>query len=360
MKIAGGFLVGGMIMVAVTAVLFVVSDVNGIGANLFGRWISGSIADVIAALTEAEPVVALFAFASAIAVILSAAVTIIPLVGPGLIAFSWQSLMSLLGILPRRKKVWGTVYDANTKRPIPYAKVQLLDRNRRVLETRVADASGRYGFLTTPESLQAEHVEIVILPSVAGYTFPSQARPTIDTFVYDNLYYGDLIVVNEKTLINFDVPMDPTHPSSASLFVQSPSIALGVSVALLADAGFWLGLIMVPLSFILHPNPFTFGTLCVFLGTASLRLFGISEHPFGTVIDASTGRAMPFALITLNDMHGKRVAFAVSDEYGRYFLVVPGGTYELVVYTSALIQPPRHHRQIVTAKKGWITREITM
>jgi hypothetical protein len=318
------------------------------------------IRDLIAALAQAEPVVGSIAFASAVAVIVSAIATIVPLIGPGLAAFTWQSFMGAMGILPRRKKVWGTVYDANTKRPIPYAKVQLLDRNRRVLETRIADKDGRYGFLTTPESLQAQNVQIAIAPNASGYTFPSRVPPSIDTFVYNNLYYGDVITVNEKTLINFDVPMDPIRPSHAPLLMKSPSIALGASVALFADAGFWLGLIMVPLSFILNPNPFTFGTLCLFLGTASLRLFGISEHPFGTVIDGATGRPMPFALITLNDRSGKRAAFAVSDEQGRYFLVVERGTYEMVVYTPASVQPPRQSKQAVEAHKGWVTREIKL
>jgi hypothetical protein len=128
----------------------------------------------------------------------------------------------------------------------------------------------------------------------------------------------------------------------------------------MADAGFWLGMIMVPLSFLVNPNPFTFGTLCVFLGTASLRLFGITEHPFGTVKDAKTGAAMPFALMTLNDTAGKRIAFAVSDERGRYFMVVEKGEYTLTVFTPAAIQPPRKAMQTVRAKKGWITREIVV
>ncbi|MCC6405337.1 MAG: carboxypeptidase regulatory-like domain-containing protein, partial [Candidatus Yanofskybacteria bacterium] len=255
---------------------------------------------------------------------------------------------------------WGTVYDANTKRPIPFARVQLLDRNKRVLETRIADREGRYGFLTTPESLMAQNVQVAIVASASDYRFPSRAPVTIDTFIYNNLYYGDLITVDDRTLVNFDIPMDPERPSTAPLMVKSPSVALGASVAALADAGFWVGLVMVPLNFVLMPNPFTLGTLFLFLGTASLRLWGIQEHPFGVVLDAATGRAMPFALITLDDMTGKRVAFAVSDERGRYFLVVPRGTYRMTTQSSASVVPPRRTTNIIEVGKGWITRSLTI
>lgn len=316
--------------------------------------------DFFQSLAQAEPVIGPLAFASAVAVAISAIATIVPLVGPGLISFIWQSFRTVAGLLPQRKSTWGTAYDANTKRPIAYAKIQLIDRNRRVLETRISDKDGRYGFLTTPESLQARNITVSIIASRAGYVFPSQTTPGIDTFVYNNLYYGDPIAVNEKTLVNFDIPMDPLKPSPSPLLAKSPSIALGASVAAIADAGFWLGIIIVPLGFIINPNPFTFGTLCLFLGTASLRLFGIAEHPFGTVVDARTGRPMPFALMTLNDLTGKRVAFAVSDEQGRYFLVAEKGKYELVVYASASVQPPRQTKHVIEATRGWITREIKL
>jgi hypothetical protein len=313
---------------------------------------------LVRTVSDAQGVVVPVAVAAAAVAVASAVAALAPLAGPGLVAFTGQWFMGAFGLLPKRKKVWGTMYDANTKRPIPFAKVQLLDRNRRVLETRIADKDGRYGFLTTPESLMVRHVQISILPSRTGYLFPSRTPASIDTFIYNNLYYGDLVEVNDKALINFDIPMDPIVPSRVPLMLKSPSIALGASAAAIADAGFWVGLVMVPLNFILVPNPFTFGVLCLFLGTASLRLFGIAEHAFGTVTDAQTGRPMPFALITLNDTSGRRVGFTVSDEQGRYFLVAEKGTYEIAIFTPASVVPSRQARTTTQARKGWITRAL--
>jgi hypothetical protein len=253
---------------------------------------------------------------------------------------------------------WGTVYDAATKRPIPYAKVRLLGENRRVLETRVADSVGRYGFLTAPLSMRLQRVVVSILASAAGYTFPSRTPITVDTFVYGNIYHGEEVAVRDDTSVNFDIPMDPLHPHAAPVAVTSPSITFGASTAALADIGFWLGIVMVPLSFAMNQNPFTFGILCLFLGTASLRVFGIRDHPFGTVTDAKTGRAMPFALITLDDTTGRRVAYAVADERGRYFMIAPRGSYRLTAYTPGALQPARRDVRTVHVGKGWITQAL--
>jgi hypothetical protein len=307
-------------------------------------------------MNDALTIIGPLSLASAVVVAASAIVALVPLMHhKGAFSFAWQRLM---GVLPARKRTWGTVYDANTKQPVPFAKVQLVNEQKRVLETRIADRQGRYGFLTTPDSLLANKVTIAIMVSARGYAFPSRAPVTVDTFIYNNLYYGAPVTVQDKTLVNFDIPMDPLRPSHAPLVVKSPSVALGVTVAMLADAGFWLGAFVVPLNLILMPNPFTLGVLFLFLGTASLRIWGITEHPFGTIKDLTTGTAMPFALVTLNDVSGKRVAFAVSDELGRYFMAVPRGAYELTVVTSASVTPPRQVKEHITAHKGWLTASI--
>jgi hypothetical protein len=342
-----------------------ISPPAGSGAGGSGGGVGGMLEIIATTLGGAENVIVPISLASSAVVTASAVMAIIPLftgsVGVAAMgAALWDWLMSLFGLLPRRKKVWGTVYDSSTKRPIPFVKVQLLGRNKRVLETRTADKDGRYGFLTTPMSMLIEEVEISIVPIMKDYSFPSRVTPTVETFVYSNIYRGEPIKVSNEMLINFDVPMDPLHPSRKPLVLTSPSIALGASVAAVSDAGFWLGLVMVPLNFLLAPNPFTLGVLCLFLGAASLRIWGIGEHPFGTVIDSATGRPMPFALITLNDLTGKRVAFAVTDELGRYFLVAPRGIHELVVHAPGATQPPRQSKQVLDVRRGWITKRVVV
>ncbi len=256
---------------------------------------------------------------------------------------------------------WGTVYDSITKRPIPFVKLQLLDTQKRVLETRISDRDGRYGFLTTPASLLEQTAHVSIAPTARGYTFPSQAVASVDAFIYDHLYHGEpLEIGGDRTIVNADIPMDPDHPVRAPLLTKSPSVALGITVAAMADIGFWLGLILVPLNVALFPNPFTLGVLFLFLGTASLRVWGITERPFGMVLDRTTRRPMPFALLTLTDRSGARRAFTVSDERGRYVLVVPKGEYDVTVVTSAMVAPARQTTEHIATRRGWLTHTILL
>lgn len=304
------------------------------------------------------------AIASVVIVVTSAIWALAPLVGAighGSLRYALQRIRMSMLRLPERKSVWGIVYDSDTKRPIPFAKIQLIDEHNRVLETRVADGEGKYGFLTRPESIIVERDRTIRLsPSASGYEFPSHAVPTVDHHIYGDRYTGQRIDVRQDMLVNFDIPMDPLRRSSRPLIVKSPSVALGAYTAAVADAGFWLGLVLVPLNAILSPNPFSFGVLFLYLGTASLRIWGITERPYGVVTDAQTGRAMPFALITLDDDGGRRVAHTVSDEHGRYFLATGRGTYTMTVHTPAPVLPPRQFREVIEARKGWITRAVKL
>jgi hypothetical protein len=207
-----------------------------------------------------------------------------------------------------------------------------------------------------------QSIQIQLQVEHPGYSFPSHTKAAVDSFLYDNLYHGQLITVDEKTLINFDIPMDSAKPSKTPLLVKSPSIAVGEATAAMADTAFWIGLVAVPLAFILNTNPFTFGILCLYLGVGSLRLFGIGKHPYGTVSDVETGRAMPFALVTLNATDGQRKAFTVSDEKGRYVLAAGTGKeeYKIAVHTPANIQPPRTTEKTIKPRRGWVTSQVIL
>jgi hypothetical protein len=302
-------------------------------------------------LTKLGGVSGVLALASSILILISSLLAIRPL----LRKFRFD-VRTFIGFLPQRKHVWGTVYDSHTKRPIPFAKVQLLDRQKRLLETRIADSEGRYGFLTTLETSSSEKLEFFIVASADSYQFPSRREPTTDAFLYSNLYFGAPIVRGDLALVNFDIPLDPQQPASVGR--RGSSVSLGLSIAALADIGFWVGLVVVPLNYFIAPNPFTMGILFMFFGTVSLRVWSVREHPFGMVIDSSTGAAMPFALIALNDTEGRRIGFTVSDEQGRYFLVAKQGQYQLNVSTSAMVQPPRQSSVRISVKNGWITQEL--
>lgn len=274
------------------------------------------------------------------------------------------SLLQIVG-LKKRSRVWGTVYDARTKRPVPFVKMELLDAHGRVLETRYADRDGRYGFLLSPSMLHGgEQVQISIHATKSGYRFPSGISVSgVDYFVYDHLYQGGPITVRSDSVLIFNIPIDPVLEKRTQFGGLGRSLT-GPLIERVLNLGFYAGLILVPLNLYLMPNAKNWIILGVFLAANLFRRLAM-YRPYGITVDATTGKRLPFALITLNEITatpgvlGRRVAFAVSDEFGRYVLSAPRDhDYELVAHTPANLPPPRETHQRITLSSGWMTETV--
>jgi hypothetical protein len=93
-------------------------------------------------------------------------------------------------------KSWGHVYDQDSGLPVKGAIIRIYDqRFGRLLDMRVANRKGEYGFLVGPS---AYHLTV----EAAGYTFPgNKAKDNKD-------YLGGAILVNtEQPQIVFNIPM---------------------------------------------------------------------------------------------------------------------------------------------------------
>src|SRR3990167_5551881 len=270
-----------------------------------------------------------------------------------ILEFLRQNLWVAVG-LKRRRKPWGTVYNGKTKQPIPFAKVELLNPSSRLLESKVTDMNGRYGFLVTPESTEQKVVEIQIQARKEEYVFPAQGIiPPNDTMLYGNVYVGGIAKVDVEALAGFDIPMSKLTPDKLlDTAVKKPLAKLNNSITILLNFGFYLGLVMAPLSYILTPSNFNLAILAGFFVVNIPRFAGLTQRQFGMVVDSSTSVPIPFALITLNDREGKRVGFTVSDERGRYFLLVPKGHYSILAYTPPTIIPTRTFSREFKTRKG--------
>jgi hypothetical protein len=67
---------------------------------------------------------------------------------------------------------------------------------------------------------------------------------------------------------------------------------------------------------------------------------------------------MPFASVVLFDQIGKKAGFAVTDMRGRYFLLIPKGSYQLVATTSSAVPTPRQFTLNVATDDGWISSDL--
>ncbi|HTP56942.1 MAG TPA: hypothetical protein VMJ72_01545 [Candidatus Paceibacterota bacterium] len=267
--------------------------------------------------------------------------------------------------LKKRARVWGTVYDSKNKRPVPFARIELLDPSLRVLETRFSDRDGRYGFVTSAQSLQQTTVKVSIRVTKPGYRFPSSSSQAVtDYVVYDNLYRGGEVTLQGETPVHFNIPIDPISPTRTS-FTEFGRGLIGTWGDRLLSLGFWLGLVLVPVNLWLHRTVTNLVIFILFFVSNGIRMLAM-YRPYGITRDALTGRPLSFALVILNDLNGARAGFTVSDEHGRYILSGERGKdYDLQVYTPANVTPQRQRTVRIrgrsrVGRRAWFTLTLTV
>lgn len=306
---------------------------------------------------------------SGIGVAISGGASAVSLATSGINLFTYlefflKNLLIFFG-LKKRARTWGTVYNARTKQPLPFTKIQLLGGDFRVLETRITDRDGRYGFLINAGGIGAQTaVALQLHPVREGFIFPSQkVTGTSDPVLYDRVYNGGIINVHTNDVIRFDIPMDPTAPDAAvsSLGMKMPRAKLHNFLATLSHIMFWIALVTLPLSYILNPTTVNLVMLVVFVVLNLIIVIGdLQQRPYGLVVDRQGGLPVPYSLITLHDTQGQRRGFTVSDEQGRYFLLSEKGNFKIVTHTPAQINPPRIHEESLSTDRGWIAKKLDL
>lgn len=109
----------------------------------------------------------------------------------------------------RRVRPWGIVYDAASGRSLPLSIVRLrLHDAQDIIDTRISDLRGRFGFLVNPDSYSLSVTK-------EGYVYPSQNTKPKKLMNYT----GGELSVDETGIINLNIPLDeredkPTEPDA--------------------------------------------------------------------------------------------------------------------------------------------------
>ncbi len=331
------------------------NDTPSTSENNFVTKAAGSIAKFPRAIVENKVVEKIAEAALTVPVVLSSLLVSIPILAgisiSNYLLYLLTTLAQFLG-MKKKPKPWGTVYDSRTKRPIPFARVEILNDQSRKLESTITDREGRYGFLVPAGAMELKAYQ-------DNYVFPSQSLPSSsDNILYSNIYKGGFFNTLEGGN-NFDLPMDPINPISVKSFYPNiTSAKVNDIFSRAADIMFALGAGFGILDVIMNPSTTNFIILGVIILVFALRKSGFKLKPFGTTKDSSSGQPLPFSLIALHDKTGERVNFTVSDDKGRYFLLAPSGRYLLKAYTPSHIIPMRQKQLGINAKRGWVSREI--
>ncbi len=270
-------------------------------------------------------------------------------------------LFSVAVGLRKRFVPWGTVYDSVTKQPIDPAIVSVFDETGKEVTQMITDLDGRYGFLLEPGTYS-------ITAGKTNYSFPSRTlQGQKSDEVYNDLYFGGLFKVTaDQPIVKLDIPLDPIG-FDWNEFQKKKRNLMGfyskreLIFLRIADFIFYAGFALAVLAIISSITIYNIVVLCLYILFLALRYFGRDPRSYGRIIDSSSSNPLSFAVLTvLTSDRWTTITKKVADGYGRYYCLVPKGTYALTIdkkvqdasYAKVLDNPE------VKAKKGIIKTDF--
>ena len=233
--------------------------------------------------------------------------------------FKYFNYLSLL-LKPRPEKEWGTVFDSYTKAPLSGAVVLLIEGNAgEVKETIITDKQGRFGFLAT---------EGVYLLKVSRGNYQLDITREFDS-LYGQLYVNQPFAISRGQLININVALNLegfNWREYTQRMIQKYTSKFALLKKYLFNVIYIAGFIYSAVIIYFFP---TFLNIAFFILYVALLAYTILNNyqKYGVVVDADTGQPVPFALVSVHNQAGERMAFAVTDVLGRYFLLLENGDY---------------------------------
>jgi len=238
----------------------------------------------------------------------------------------WLALASFLE--KKRKKRWGIVYDAVTKKPIARAVIRLIQVSMgKVVDTSVTDARG---FL----SLTAPVGKYLVKVSHPQYRFPSSIVKESTDGGYAQVYRGEILTINEiRSSILISVPLDPIELSPLKR-LKAQGIALMERIGNIGSSGILLaGLVYSSYAAMVYPHLYNFASTGVFilLITAKVTLFLVHPKTAGTV-KTRDGQVVSGIEIGLYEKDfGTLVYRTFTNTGGKYTFFVNKGKYSIQV-----------------------------
>jgi hypothetical protein len=245
-------------------------------------------------------------------------------------------IINLIFAIPfyRKRRPWGIVYDSDSKEPIDPAYVTVYDADTgKVVETKITDINGRYGFLLPIGNYR-------MTAQKTHYIFPSQKLMNKQSDeVYDNLYFGDVFTVvdeNKNTVITLNMPMDRIETDWNQeekkrmglwdFFTRNSKLWERVSLTL-----FILGFLFSIYALIVYPSLWNIIVFILYIVFTLFQLFGFGPIKIGTITDRM-GRPVPHAVVRVWNAHlGTQIAQRVVNDKGQYYLLVSKGDYYVTI-----------------------------
>jgi hypothetical protein len=217
-----------------------------------------------------------------------------------------------LAFLKRKRKQWGMVYNATTGKPIPGVLVSVFNEDGRKLDAVSTDKYGAYAFLVSPGKYRLEAQK-------EGFKFVPNDK-TAKTFYADN-YNGEYLEVKEDDLIRANISLVAEQVTEEKTYRQYLFYIFQVI--------FYGGFIF---SIYAAITTLSILNITVFIMYAVSGL--VNEAVLGKVKWGKTilpnGKDASFTYIKVrNKETGELISKVISDNSGRYYLILNPGKYDL-------------------------------
>ena len=260
----------------------------------------------------------------------------------------------LMLITRRKKRGWGVIYNSITKRPVDLSIVRLYNfETKKLVQTRVTDKMGRYQFIVKPGKYFLE-------VSKKEYKYPAELlnRAEIDG-EYQNVYYGDPIVVGEDGIINRPVPLDPDKKMETG-----KQIMRRFGWKKVQGLFTLLGPILAVISFIITPELWIAGLIVVQIIIYFIfKRLADADKPvsWGMVKDVLSGKALKRSIVRVFDTKfNKLLDTQVTEKKGKYAFLVGNNEYYMTTEKAGYQPHKTDVYDMSHEESGYLAKDISM
>ncbi|KXK25727.1 MAG: Fibronectin type III domain protein [candidate division WS6 bacterium OLB20] len=221
----------------------------------------------------------------------------------------------------KRYKVWGIVYDAKTRKPVPFAAVRVY-KGKEFIKEKLTDLQGRYG-----------------LPSDKG-TF----RLEVEHPEYGKVERSVEIEEDDGTIAE-DIAVNMTAAAKKAEFKRNLRKNLHRINTVLVYSGLAFSIVATLIS----PVAFNFFVVVLYVLQFALLLLldGANKRNWGYVYNSQTRNRLPGAFVRLFSISEERqIDVQMTDESGRYGFSPEPGEYHLTVDLPGYRFPSEQTNQV--------------
>jgi hypothetical protein len=232
----------------------------------------------------------------------------------------------LFGLVFRKRHDWGVVYDAQTGAGVPLVAINIYDEKGKKRDRQITDKNGAYVFLV-PAGVYTLGIE--------KDDFEIATISPDSKVAYAYSYAGGPIHISDVDLVRLNIPIKPVTAGEATqterklaqpLWQEKVTNILYKFLAVLFYAGFAFSFLAL---FFSPDKVFSIIIFIFYLVCAAVRKFAIRDLKWGTVSSIS-GVIAPFTIVQVFDASSNEfVARTVSDEHGRYIVMLQPGRYDV-------------------------------